>query len=51
MVNRCPAGHHPRIIRITPAHLRFAPMYGVTKKSMSCGHQHDTQVSVRKMAR
>ncbi len=38
VVNRCPVGHLFLVTVSVPAHLRCAPMYGVTSKSVSCGH-------------
>ena len=38
VVNRCPVGHLFLVTVAAPAHLRYAPMYGVTSKSVSCGH-------------
>ena len=38
VVNRCPVGHLFLVTVSVPAHLRCASMYGVTSKSVSCGH-------------
>ena len=38
IVNRCPVGHLFLVTVSVPAHLCCAPMYGVTSKSVSCGH-------------